>query len=361
MIVTGSNIQMTAKHQQASKTEEFERLEKYRVDAEGRILAAEIHQNDRISISGEAKLLAQGLDAAEVPVATGTTEPLNTDSGGLSAPAAISEDMALDPQTAQIRWFVEAMLGHKIELAGSSDVGSGGSLTVTAANTVPDGGGVAVRYNAFSYYEEHEALDFAARGSVQLADGRSIDINMAMHMSRDYVSQSQITIEAGAKLKDPLVINFDGRGAQLASDKFTFDIDGDGTAEQINRVSSGSGILMLDQNGNGRADSGNELFGAKTGNGFAELAKYDEDGNGFIDEGDSVYARLKVWVKGPDGQDQYSSLADKGVGAIYLGAIDTEFSYKDASNELQGKLRSSSIYLNESGGVGAVQQIDLVV
>jgi hypothetical protein len=31
------------------------------------------------------------------------------------------------------------------------------------------------------------------------------------------------------------------------------------------------------------------LFGPQTGNGFAELAEYDEDKNNWIDENDSIY------------------------------------------------------------------------
>jgi hypothetical protein len=34
---------------------------------------------------------------------------------------------------------------------------------------------------------------------------------------------------------------------------------------------------------------------------------------------------------------------------------------KDGSNQLQGQLRSSSVFLRENGTVGTVQQIDLAV
>lgn len=43
-------------------------------------------------------------------------------------------------------------------------------------------------------------------------------------------------------------------------------------------------VLSLDQNGNGEIDNGTELFGTKSGDGFADLARYDLDYNGWIDE-----------------------------------------------------------------------------
>ncbi len=38
------------------------------------------------------------------------------------------------------------------------------------------------------------------------------------------------------------------------------------------------------------------FFGPRTGNGFAELSVYDEDGNNLIDENGPVYDQLSVWT-----------------------------------------------------------------
>jgi hypothetical protein len=58
---------------------------------------------------------------------------------------------------------------------------------------------------------------------------------------------------------------------------------------------------MRDRNGDGAIDHGRELSGATTGDGFAELAAYDEDGNGWIDENDSIYQHLRIWSKDAQG------------------------------------------------------------
>ena len=94
---------------------------------------------------------------------------------------------------------------------------------------------------------------------------------------------------------------------------------------------------------------------------FQELAAYDQDKNSWIDENDAVYAQLKVWTKDGSGNDALSTLAQKNVGAIYLGNVGTPFDIKNGQNQLDGQIKSSGVYLNENGGVGTIQQIDLAV
>ena len=48
-------------------------------------------------------------------------------------------------------------------------------------------------------------------------------------------------------------------------------------------------------------------------------------------------------------------------GAISLAHVATPFSLTGDAGELQGKLAASSIYLEEDGGAGTVQELDLVV
>ena len=55
----------------------------------------------------------------------------------------------------------------------------------------------------------------------------------------------------------------------------------------------------------------------------------------------------------------YEALKDAGIGAISTRAVETPFSIKDTQNQLQGQIRATSIYLNETGTAGTVQQVDL--
>jgi hypothetical protein len=182
-------------------------------------------------------------------------------------------------------------------------------------------------------------------------------------MSRYYHEESNVSIRLGdaRQMKDPLVLNFEGTAAQLTSQRFAFDLDADGQTDSINFVAGGSGFLALDRNEDGSINDGSELFGAKSGDGFAELATFDADKNGWIDENDAVYEQLRVWTKDSTGNDQLATLKQANVGAISLARVATPFDIKDTTNSLQGQIRSSGIFLQEDGGMGTVQQIDLTV
>ncbi len=216
---------------------------------------------------------------------------------------------------------------------------------------------------AYDYYESHyeyESTQFNAQGVIMTEDGQQIDFSVDVNMSREFMSEHQISFRAGDALKDPLVINFDGGAAALTETKFSFDIDSDGRENQISFVRPGSGFLALDQNSDGIINDGSELFGPRSGDGFEELAAHDLDNNNWIDENDAIYDRLRIWSKTTSGEDQLLALGEKGVGAIYLGHIATPFAVNDTANELQGQVRASGVFLNEDGRVGTVQQVDLV-
>jgi hypothetical protein len=138
-----------------------------------------------------------------------------------------------------------------------------------------------------------------------------------------------------------------------------FDIDCDGTEDRISMPGRGSGFLALDKNGDGIINGGSELFGAKSGDGFADLRKYDSDGNGWIDENDAVFNKLKVWCKGIGGEDILMDLKEADVGAIFLGSVATEFTLGGRDGIRDGVIRSTGFFLKESGGIGTVQHVDL--
>lgn len=222
--------------------------------------------------------------------------------------------------------------------------------------------GWGLEYHLRETYLEHEQMSFGAAGIVRTADGREIGFTVSLSMSRTFAMQNSVDIRAGdAQLVDPLVLNFNGNAAQLTNTKFAFDLDADGTPDQISFVGPGSGFLALDENGDGLINDGSELFGPSTGDGFAELARHDSDGNGWIDENDPIYDRLRIWVRAEDGSRRLFALGEKGVGAIFVGRLGTPFSLKNGANELQGQVRSTGIYLNEDGTPGTIQQVDLAV
>lgn len=217
-------------------------------------------------------------------------------------------------------------------------------------------------FNAQEYYSEQENTLFSSVGTVRTADGREINFNVDLSMSRSFTQayRQELNLSALQKTCDPLVINFDVDTASLSDQKFRFDIDADGEEDNVSMLGAGSGYLALDKNGDGVINDGSELFGPQSGNGFQDLSAYDEDGNGWIDENDSIWSKLKIWCKNPDGTDSLYTLGEKGVGAICLQNSATDFSLKGSNGQDNGYLRSTGIFLYENGNVGTVQHLDLV-
>jgi hypothetical protein len=228
---------------------------------------------------------------------------------------------------------------------------------------VEQNAGYGVEYDRHESYSESEQTSFEANGVVKTSDGKEISFSVSLSMSRSYHEESDISIRLGdaRKKQDPLVLNFNGTAAQLNSQRFKFDLNSDGKSEDINFVTGGSGFLALDRNGDGKINNGAELFGAASGNGFAELAALDADKNGWIDENDAGYDQLRVWTKDSSGTDHLATLRQSNVGAINLGYVATPFDLKDSANVLQGQIRSTGIFLQEDGKAGTMQQIDLTV
>ena len=120
--------------------------------------------------------------------------------------------------------------------------------------------------------------------------------------------------------RDPLVVDLGGQGPCTTglNGARAFDLAGNGEQIMTSFVSGASAFLALDANGNGRIDSGQELFGDQHGaaDGFEELRKYDLNQDGQIDAKDPVFSRLKLWF----GDGRLTSVSESGLRAFSLAA-----------------------------------------
>lgn len=127
---------------------------------------------------------------------------------------------------------------------------------------------------------------------------------------------------------DPLALDLAGNGFSTRGlgDAVRFDLDADGRTDRISAPSGDDALLALDRNGNGRIDDGRELFGDQHGaaNGFAELARHDDNRDGRIDAQDAIFERLSLLRFDAQGRQQQQSLSEAGVGAIQLQARDVQ-------------------------------------
>ncbi|QEL63507.1 hypothetical protein OTERR_00310 [Oryzomicrobium terrae] len=255
---------------------------------------------------------------------------------------------------------------------------------VAASNRRP---AVAVTWQSTTTtaHYESEAVSYCAKGQVCTADGRQIDVSLDFALARESLAVSRVEQSGKAYyFKDPLVVSLPGGTANLDGPGLSFDLDADGTAEAIPFTGRGSALLAWDRNGNGSIDDGRELFGALSGDGFADLAALDSDHNGWIDEADPVWSHLVLWQRQmteaaapsstssasaagtpPAVTDRLISLKEAGIGALSVSGVSTPFLYKrqqdDGSSDVQGMLRASGVYLMEDGRPGALQQVDLAV
>ncbi len=310
----------------------------------------------QIDISKEALSL---LWEPEETATVSNTEPIDEEEDLLSADDKLKLHL--------LESFLSAMTGKRVKLRvphmNLKNTESGNynksSHSVAASAQSSGNSGWGMIYDRRESLHEYEHTDFQANGAVTTADGREINFQVNMHMERTYTEESSFSLRAGDALKDPLVINYEGTAAGLSSQKFSFDLDMNGTADQISLLKSGSGFLALDSNDNGKIDDGSELFGPKTDSGFGELKEYDSDENAWIDENDPIFNKLRIWMKDDSGNDKLMALGEVGVGAIYLGHVSTEFTLRQL--EVQGRIRDSGIFLKESGQVGTVQELDLKI
>lgn len=222
--------------------------------------------------------------------------------------------------------------------------------------------GWGLEYDLQERHYEKQTMSFSAEGAVKTADGREIRFDLDLNLSREFASSLNLSVRAGDAVKvDPLVVNFGNASASLTNEKYWFDIDADGTDDQISFVGNGSGFLAFDINNDGVINNGSELFGPQSGNGFSDLSEYDGDGNGWIDENDDIYNKLRIWTKDAQGNDQLFALGAKGIGAIYLGSAATSYDLKTSANESLGSIARSGVFLRESGLAGTIQHVDLTI
>lgn len=160
--------------------------------------------------------------------------------------------------------------------------------------------------------EPMAAAQSAASFSQSVTDQRSLELNVSTGTAPQKV--------------DPLVLDIAGNGFSTSglSRAVSFDLDGDGRQDRISVPTGDDTLLALDRNGNNRIDDGRELFGDQHGaaNGFAELARFDDNGDGRIDAADTVFDQLRLLRFDALGKQHLQRLDEAGVSAIHLQARD---------------------------------------
>ena len=213
----------------------------------------------------------------------------------------------------------------------------------------------------YSRYQHNEFTQVTISGSILTAEQQDIQFQFSTSSGSNFVlefGQGEYAERISGRT-DPLIINYSGSFNNLSSEAYAFDLNADGVDEVISFAGAGSGFLAWDKNGDGIINDGSELFGTTSGDGFADLAALDDDGNGFIDAGDRVFSQLQIYEKDSAGHDSLRSLSDFNIAAISVESVATPFRISDHLNQEWGMARATGIFLRDDGSVGSVQQIDL--
>jgi hypothetical protein len=216
---------------------------------------------------------------------------------------------------------------------------------------------VTFRYEMEHEQIEAERLQVQGGGSVTTKDGREIDFSVSINMERYLATRTQLTV-TNEPLKDPLVIDLGSAPASFTGETLSFDLDVDGEMDELPMLDKSGGYLVIDHNQNGEVDDGAEVIGALSGDGFADLMALDDDGDLWLDEDDEAFERVKVWRSTDEGRELVG-LLEVGVGAVYLGAVEAEFTTLDEQHQTLAQQRAQSVYLSEEGEVGSVRRLDL--
>lgn len=220
-------------------------------------------------------------------------------------------------------------------------------------------GGVSFKISHSSEVYEKEQMSYSSKGIVKTEDGKEIEFDLNVKMSREKYEKNTTNIQFGS-YHDPLIIDLNGKGVGFTDKKISIDINLDGEKDSIFVPKNGNGFLALDKNNNGIIDDGTELFGPETGAGFEELSKYDQDQNGWIDENDEIFSSLKIWEIDENGESTLIGLKEADVGAIFVSGVNTSYRL-EAEGEEAGKIKNSSFYLSENGVARQLHEVDLKI
>ena len=228
----------------------------------------------------------------------------------------------------------------------------------------------------FDSLKENKAFTDYLQDQLHIQDIASISVAMIVDFGIDYFNEN---VHVGGWIydqvngdfslanqfiqrRDPLALDLDGDGIETisANSGITFDFDGDGLKTGTGWVKGDDGLLVLDRNGNGTIDNGNELFGVdtikangqKATDGFDALADLDGNADGVFDAQDAEFANVRVWQDtNQDGVAQTSelkTLAEHNITAINLDSTAT------SQNSNGNLISATGSFIRDDGTEGTV-------
>jgi len=308
----------------------------------------EVHKADKIN-NGQTKKVNTSADTYEKPI------PAEVNLIKLVLENFLGKDF--DDSFADLSFELDNLTSNAEvnNIYESQQVGMEGYVTIAGQHFNADD-----MLNVKQWQTHKQSLTYQMQGQFEL-DGQSLLVDYSFALTSEHTQYQHLEMSASA-LKDPLIIQFSQQGLGQIIDTQGFDINSDNKLDTLPVFSGDVGYLVYDKNQNNKADNGGELFGPKSGDGFADLALLDSNNNGFIDSDDDAFEEIYIWQpEADDLAEQWLSLAEANIQAISTSAIATPFSFYNDNNEVSAQLRQSSFALSDAGIGYGVHQVDVVI
>ena len=164
-----------------------------------------------------------------------------------------------------------------------------------------------------------------------------------------------------------IVLDLDGNGVDLKhykKNQATFDLNGDGAADDTGWTSARDGFLVIDRDGDGLITEAAELnFAAEKDDAMSALeglAKLDSNNDGKLDSSDARFGELRVWVdrnqNGATDAGELLTLSQAGLSSIKLSATAArDYAIKAGDNAVI----STATFTRTNGSIGTLGNVSL--
>ncbi len=221
----------------------------------------------------------------------------------------------------------------------------------------------------FDYYQQTIRLYLDANGNSQVDNGDALlsefqdgDGQYVRYVAPGYSWSGAYFRTAFRRQIPPIVLDLDESGIRSTDISVSFDIDGDGAADQTGWISGGQGFLALDRDGDGLITHGAEISfiqdlpGARTD--LEGLSAFDSNSDGIFDAQDARFGEFLVWQDanedGISDAGELLSLSDAGIASIAL--VGTPQQQSDEGNI---GILGTSTFTRTDGTTAAVGDVAL--
>ncbi|MCC6778660.1 MAG: hypothetical protein IT537_18865 [Hyphomicrobiales bacterium] len=262
---------------------------------------------------------------------------------GTPAPISVSTKITdtddVDMQSATVI-LTNKHVGDFFAISGNAVAnGSTGSIGAIAYSVIDNGTSISIALTGSAsiaaYQTAIATITFASSSDDPSTDARRIDVtvNDGTHSSSTATSTiNVVAINDGSA--DPIILDLGASGVSFSPlhDGVLFDINGDGSPDQVAWTKGEDGILAYDADGSGSIEDGTEIFSADFAGGhhasaLAALASLDTNGDGVLDSADPGFGNLRVWQDlnhdGVSEAGELTSLADHAITAVDVHAMPT--------------------------------------